>query len=346
MKKPTALAFAVLTANMAKTYGVEPDEISKSFSVVPTVQQMLVDKMRESNAFLRDINYVVVDEIKGQKVIGAVNHVPGSRTDTSTTGERETSDILALGSQNYELHPTNFDTHMRYATMDAWAKFTDFMQRYSNWVLTARAASIIKVGWYGESAAADTDAVTNPNGEDVNIGWLEILRNYNSGAQFFSEGGTAGQIRIGPGGDFANLDTAVQSCKDMIDPMYHSDDLVAIVGDDLISDEKARLYSSWGGTPTEKERAEADAVTRIYAGLRRVRVPGFPARGLMVTALSNLSYYEQEGSERRQIIDNPKKDRVENYTSVNSGYVVENEDAAAAFEFKNVKLPAPGDTWA
>lgn len=347
MNTQSNLAFSVMLANMGITYGV--DTVEKTFAVSPTVQQKLVDKIVAGNSFLRDINYVIVDQIKGEKVIGAVSQAPGSRTDTSDSGERTTTSLLSLGSQDYELHPTNYDTHLRYATMNAWAKFKDFQQRYSQWIMQARTASIIKVGWYGESAATTTNATNNPNGEDVNIGWLQKLRAYNSGSQFFSAGAaddgetppvSLNQIRIGSGtgNDFVNLDSAVHACLSMIDPIHQTDDLVAIIGSELVSDEKQRVLTAYGSKPTEKERSEAEAVTSIYAGLPYVKVPGFPARGLLVTALKNLSYYEQEGSERKQVVDNPKKDRVENYTQVASGYVVENEEAAAAFEFKNVKL--------
>ncbi len=51
-----------------------------------------------------------------------------------------------------------------------------------------------------------------------------------------------------------------------------------------------------------------------------MRVPYFPADGLMVTRLDNLSIYFMDDAHRRAIIEEPK-DRVENYESMNIDYV-------------------------
>ena len=60
-----------------------------------------------------------------------------------------------------------------------------------------------------------------------------------------------------------------------------------------------------------------------FGGLPWESPSNFPARGLIVTSYDNLSIYVQDGSWRRHILDNPKKDRVEDFNSRNEGYVVE-----------------------
>ena len=67
-----------------------------------------------------------------------------------------------------------------------------------------------------------------------------------------------------------------------------------------------------------------------------MRVPYFPADGLMVTRLDNLSIYFMDDAHRRAIIEEPKKDRVENYESMNVDYVVEAYAAGCLIE--NIKL--------
>jgi hypothetical protein len=78
----------------------------------------------------------------------------------------------------------------------------------------------------------------------------------------------------------------------------------------------------------------ADIVTsqKRLGNLPAVRVPYFPARGLLVTKLENLSIYWQEGSRRRTVLDNAKRDRIENYESVNDAYVIEDLECAALAE--------------
>ena len=46
-------------------------------------------------------------------------------------------------------------------------------------------------------------------------------------------------------------------------------------------------------------------------------------RDRLITRLDNLSIYWQEDTRRRSVIDNPKRDRIENFESVNEAYVVE-----------------------
>ncbi|MGJ0639192.1 P2 family phage major capsid protein, partial [Xenorhabdus bovienii] len=64
---------------------------------------------------------------------------------------------------------------------------------------------------------------------------------------------------------------------------------------------------------------------------------------LLISRLDNLSVYYQEGTRRRSVLDNPKRDRIENYESVNEAYVVEDYRGVALIE--NIEmLPAKSQT--
>lgn len=132
-----------------------------------------------------------------------------------------------------------------------------------------------------------------------------------------------------------NLDVAVHDLLQGI-PSFLRQNLVALIGTDLIAQEKATLMAAVGGKPTEKTLAQLSLAT--FGGLPWETPSNFPARGLVITSLDNLSIYQQDGSWRRQIVDNPKKDRVEDYNSRNEGYVVETPEKLVAWEFNNVKL--------
>lgn len=75
--------------------------------------------------------------------------------------------------------------------------------------------------------------------------------------------------------------------------------------------------------------------------LPAVRVPYFPPNGLLVTRLDNLSIYYQEGTRRRNIVDNAKRDRIENYESSNDAYVVEELGCVAMAENVHVTGASP-----
>ncbi len=335
--KKKYLAFCVA---MATAFGTA--SVAEAFTVTPTVAQKLQDKIVEEDTFLSKINIFPVTEIKGEKVLGAVAGVLGKRTNTDAN-DRVPQEVLALGSKTYELFSTEFDTFIKYATVDAWAKFPDFQERYAGYVRKAIAMARVRTGWYGTSAAAVTDKVANPNGEDVNKGWFQHMREYQAGAHWMLQGATANQIRIGDGGDFPNLDSAVHDCRQMLDPIFRErGDLVVFIGSDLLAADKAALYTAQGATPSEKERIANEKVTRTYGGLPVATPSGFPSRGLFITTYDNLSWYYQDTSVRRQVKDKPERNRVEDYTSVNDGYVVENEELAAGFEFKNIKIKEGG----
>jgi P2 family phage major capsid protein len=342
MKPNTKAKYLSFCVAMAATYGVT--SVAENFDVNPTIGQVLQDAIAEEDTFLKMINTVPVDEIKGQKVLGGVSGIVGKRTDTEAN-DRVPQSVLVLGSKDYELHSTEFDTYITWAKLDSWAKFPDFNERYGKYVRRAIAIARVKVGWYGTHAAAVTDPDTYTKGEDVNIGWFQILRDYKSGSQWFEEGETAGEIRIGAGGDFVNLDAAAHACKQMIHENYRDGtDLVLLVGSELLALDKAALYEAQGDTPSEKERIANEKVTRTYAGLKAITPSGFPGRGLMVTSLDNLSFYYQSGSQRRQVKDKAERNRIEDFNSANEGYVIEDEEKAAGFEFANVKLKS-GAAW-
>lgn len=336
MKNQTREKFEQMTGNIAKNYGVK--SVEKHFAATPSVEQKLNDKIVETSDVLQRINVIGVDELKGEKILGSASGVIGKRTNTAV-GDRQTTNVLGLDTQGYECVKTEFDVHIPYATIDAWAKFPDLYKKYQEYVRQCIANARVRTGFYGTSVAAVTNAGTNPNGEDVNKGWIQKLREYNAGAQVLVQGGTANQIRVGGAGDFANLDALVFDVLQMIGaPHREGTDLVALMGRDLLAYDKTQLYVAQGNKPTEKERIEAGAVTRTYGGLPSYLVGFLPARGLIVTSWNNLSLYFQTGSVRQKIEDNAKRDRIEHYTSINDAYVVEDEEKAASIEFANVRL--------
>src|SRR5207253_8999316 len=158
---------------IADSYSV--DDVSRQFSVEPSVAQELNDKITEKSDFLGRINIVPVSEMKGQKVMIGVNGPIASRTNTKTT-DREAKDMVDLSGLGYELFHTESDAGLPFATIDSWAKFPDFSDRYSAAVQRQIALDRIMVGWHGTHAAPQTNITTNPMLQDVNKGWMQIAR--------------------------------------------------------------------------------------------------------------------------------------------------------------------------
>lgn len=318
---------------IAETYNI--DTVTRTFAVEPSVAQELNDKITAKADFLERINVVPVSEIKGDKVFLGVSSPVTSRTNTKTT-EREAKDFSSLENNSYELASTESDVALPFAKIDAWAKFPDFQDRYTGSVQKQIALDRMLVGFHGTHAAPQTDISAYPMLQDVNKGWLQQAREQIP-AQVLSEGTTAGKIRLGAGGDYANLDALVHDVKQMIDLVFRdAGDLIAIIGGDLLAADKAKLYAKQGDTPTEKERIEGAQVIATYGGLPAFSVPFFPDNAVLVTSWENLSIYYQASSWRRHLIENPKRSRVEDYNSRNEGYVIEQLEKLAMAE--NIEL--------
>ena len=185
-----------------------------------------------------------------------------------------------------------------------------------------------------------SDRATYPLLQDVNIGWLEksAEKPVQVMDKIVSEGEVISQtIRVGKGGDFLNLDALVMGAvNEKIAPWYQEDtELVVIVGRQLLAD---KYFPIVNRDQPNSETLAADLIVsqKRIGNLPAVRAPFFPANAMLITRPDNLSIYWQSGSRRRSVIDNPKRDRVENFESVNEAYVVEDYDGVCPVE--NIEL--------
>lgn len=329
MKNSSRQAFNDFRRRIATLNQVE--SAAETFAVEPSVQQTLESRMQESSAFLSRINVVGVDELIGQKIGLGVGSTIAGRTNTNDK-DREPRYVGDLTDQGYQLAFTEFDTTIPYAKIDAWAKFPDFQTRLRDAILRQQALDRIMIGFNGTGAANETDRAANPLLQDVNVGWLQKYR-LHAADRVLKEGSVAGQVRVGPGGDYANLDAVVyDAVNELIAPWHReSTDLVVIVGRKLMADKYFPLINQ-DQPPTETIALDMLISQKRIGGLQAVRVPFIPEGTMMINTLDNLSLYWQTGGRRRHLIDNPKRSRIENYESSNDGYVIEQYDAGCVVE--------------
>lgn len=319
------------------------DNASTKFSVEASVQQTLETRMQESSDFLGKINIIGVDEQQGEKLGLGINGTIASTTDTTGDGKRTPVDPTDLDNKGYHCTQTNFDTGIRYAKLDAWAKFKDFQVRIRNAILQRQALDRIMIGFNGTGRAATSNQTDNPLLEDVNIGWLEKIRQYAKARHLAEVADGSGKIIVGGGATAAegykNLDALVYDMvNNMLEPWYQDDtELVVVCGRKMLSDKYFPLVNT-SHAPTETLAADLIISQKRIGGLSAVRVPYFPASGLLITRLDNLSMYYQNGSRRRHIKDDPEKDRIVNFESSNDAFVVEDYGCAAFAE--NIELVA------
>lgn len=335
MRNVTRALFCAFVSQIALLNSV-PVEANASaitqFTVDPSVEQKLETRMQESSDFLGRINVYGVDELKGDLIGLGVTSTIAGRTNTDNA-DRPTQDPTGLDQRGYELFQTNFDTHLGYAKLDTWAKFPDFQTRIRDAILKRIALDRIMIGWNGTSAAVQTNRVTYPLLQDVNIGWLQKMRTENAARVLQEVVEDSDQVTVGEGGDYATLDALVYDAKNSLLAEWAKEDteLVVIVGSDLLHDKYFPMINR-DDDPTEQIARDVIMSTKRMGGLPAIRVPFFPAGTVFITRLDNLSIYYQNGKRRRAIIDNPKRNRIENFESSNEGYVIEDLEYACMVE--------------
>lgn len=363
MLDKTRLLFTSYLSTIASLNGVSDPSVK--FSVAPAVEQRFEEKLKETIEFLGMINVENVPQQTGQTLGLETTRPIAGRVDTSGGTRRNPTDPTDNGETNsYNCLQTNFDWSRRYDKLDAWRHRPEFEQLLALTILRQQGRDLIMAGWNGTSRAATTDIDANPLLQDLAEGWLHKIRTkapgqvfndgsltvksdgtnnaalkkiyvksgvelYVDGAAHDAEGGSAHALA-----DYTSLDALVLDAKRLLpDRIRNSTDLVVIVGSDLVDDKYFNIAQSTGDKATEVEATDRILrSTKTLGGLQAIQVPYFPANAVLITRLANLSIYNQEGTRRRRLADEPEYDRIANYESVNMDYVVEDYEEVVLVE--------------
>ncbi|WP_019833755.1 phage major capsid protein, P2 family [Sphingomonas sp. PR090111-T3T-6A] len=340
MRNVTRELFNIYLSGIAELNGVS--KATESFSVDPSIAQVIETKMQESSDFLGKINIYPVTELIGDTV-GVVSTGPiASRTNTDTK-DRQTADATGETSRRYKCEETDYNTHIKWAKLDMWAKFPDFETRIRDVIINQQALDRIMIGWNGTHVAPESDKVANPLLQDLNIGWLQSMR-LEAPEQVMGSTTVAGAsdavagvttpdpIKVGPNEEYKNLDAVAMDLTEYLAPWHRErTDLVVICGRKLLHDKYFPVVNQTN-KPTETLASDIVVSQKRIGGHPAVRVPFFPDNAMLVTTLDNLSIYVQEQSRRRKVEDNARRKRIENFESSNDDYIVEDFELAALAE--------------
>lgn len=331
MRNETRIKFNGYLDQVAKLNGITSAIVK--FNVLPSVQQSLETAIQESADFLKRINVIPVNEQEGEAILLGVNGPIAGRTNTAGGNRRNPADRSALAKDGYSCKQTNFDSAFPYALIDAWAKFPDFQPRLTAAIAQRQALDRIMIGFNGTSAAAATDIGANPLLQDVNIGWLQKIRTGAPDRVLDEVVAASGKVTVGATGDYKTLDGVAYDAVQMLEPWHRNNpDLVVLVSRNLLHGKLLKAVEK-GGSSNEEELAADEIIAKArLAGLPIVDAPFFPDGKLLVTTLSNLSIYWQEGARRRHVKDEPEYDRIADYQSSNDAYVIEDFGLVALVE--------------
>ncbi|EOI6869047.1 phage major capsid protein, P2 family [Yersinia enterocolitica] len=325
------------------------------FSISAPQETSLRLALMEQNWFLPLITTRDVDQIRGQ-VIDVGN--PGLFTGRRVEG-RFTKNV-GLSGNIYQLYPTDSCARLPWETLSNWihSGTTDdeFIQLVAEFTLRTFANDILRVGFNGTSAALETDGDANPNGEDVNIGWHQIAKNFdtlhaNSATpeQDRIPGFTPrvinpgdGELTIGENGIFKTLDAMASWLISTTIPsqFQNEPDLVLLIGSDLIAAEQFRLFQE-AGKPTENIAAQMLANT--VTGRRVYVAPFLPGKRMAVTTLANLHNYNQRNHQYRRAEHVQDRLGFENAWWRNSGYALGHPMLYGAIDESAITIEAEKD---
>ncbi|EOG5521091.1 phage major capsid protein, P2 family [Cronobacter turicensis] len=316
------------SAGLAAHYSVSNP--SRAFKLTDPQETSLRLAMLESVEFLSMITCADVDQLSGQVI-----NVGASGLHTGRNAAGRFIRRVGVSGNDYKLVETDSCAALRWDLLSMWAnagdegEFFQLVQTFSN---QAFALDMLRIGFNGKTVAATTDPDTNPNGEDVNIGWHERMKSYEDGKQIITDA-----VTLDDKGDYHSLDAMASDLINTKIPQQFRNDprLVVLVGADLVAAEQYRLYQS-ADRPSEKIAAQLLGST--IAGRKAIVPPFMPGKRMAVTPLSNLHIYTQRGTRQRKAEFKEDRKQYENTYLRNEGYAVEEPELYAAIDENAVTI--------
>ena len=326
------------SVQVAKSFGVE--DASHKFAISDPMETKLRAALLESVEFLRMITTMRVDQIKGQVVkVGNYGIATGRKAGGRFTSEQ------GVDGHTYELVETDSCSATTWALLSTWANagnLNEFMKLINQNATLRFALDMLRVGFNGVSAEATTDPVANPNGEDVNKGWHQIVKEkapdqIMTDPIYFNPDASA-ELKDG---EYKTLDAIATELKNtFIHPSLRNDPrLVVLVGSDLTATAQTKMMNQ-ADKPSEKVAAQQ--MDKNIGGMRAYTPPFFPGKRIAVTILSNLHIYTQKGTAHRKAKDEEDRKQFENSYWRQEGYAIEEFEVYAAVDEAAMNIgPAP-----
>lgn len=313
------------------TVGTGAQNPTKLFNITPPVETRLREGMLEKTEFLSLITMTQVSQITGQ-----VADLGTSDIHTGRKAEGRFRRPVGISGNTYHLVETDSCATIPWSMLCQWGNAGspgEFVRKMNAYILKAFARDILRVAFNGTRVATgDTDPVANKLGQDVNKGWLQIVKD-----------GAPNQVlssaTLDPSGAAANshknLDALATDLRNSIiaEQFCDDDDLVVLVGRDLIASEQGRLMGE-ANLPTEHNAAQM--LSKSFGGMKVFCPAFFPRKGLWVTSLSNLQVIHQTGTQWRKAANEEDRKQFENSWLRMEGFGIGNFEKFAAIEIVNL----------
>lgn len=303
--------------------------VSKQFSLTDPMENRLRDALLHSHEFLSKITCFDVDQIKGQTIIAGTSMLLTGRV----AGGRFNRNLSPDGN-TFDLAETDSCAALDWATLSVWANSGSdgqFFAKMQDFIDKQFALDMLRIGFCGTHRATTTDINKYPQGEDVNIGWHQIAKNWKDGSQVITD-----EVTLGEGGDYKTLDAMASDLVNSLPiELRNGPEIIILVGSDLLATEQYRLYD---GATTPIEHQASQQLGTFIAGKRAYVPPFMPGKRMVATTLNNLHIYTQRGSRRRAAEDVQDRKQFENKYWRMEGYALEVPELYAAFDESAIKI--------
>lgn len=203
----------------------------------------------------------------------------------------------------------------------------------------------VLIGWHGEIAERTSDKTKNPLLQDVNKGWITLLKERMS-ENLLQGGKNKGEIKIGPasgGGEYPNLDALVHDLYQGIPLHKRTAGMTALISESIMGAAEGVYYEHQGNTPSEKEYIKRKTITGTYGGLDSMAAPFMPQTSIIITPLSrngqkrsNLSIYWQRNSWKRFLRYKPELESSFDWNARREAYHIEDLRAMVGLDVQKI----------
>lgn len=303
---------------------------SRSFQMNEEQGTEFIKHLVQRSLFLQRINIILVSNVSGSKIKGALTKPATGRNGNF---QRYLSEIT-LDPFKFELKETDSGILIKWDLFDHLATLfhTDLSESYSEYILNQIVSDILQIGWHGESIAENT---TDVNMADVNKGWLALLAEQKP-ENFIQQGKEQNKIKIfGDNADYHSLNELAFSLrKKLAEKHQYRNDLVFLVGNDLLSKEDNILLNNLAYPNQFSDKY----FSNVFGGMITLTPPNFPTKAAVVTTLNNLSIYTDPKTWRYSIRNDEDNKQIINSLYRQECYVIEDLSLIAAINHHNVIL--------
>ncbi|EOG4239658.1 phage major capsid protein, P2 family [Salmonella enterica subsp. enterica serovar Newport] len=312
------------------------------YSLTPPRSTALRNAILESAALLKQLTIMDVPYPRGQVVTVGEG--------TLRTGRKKSGRFTkgsGISGNEFQLAETDSCCVITWEQLAVWGNSGSqgqFIQMMNNTAVLNFALDMLRIGFNGTSIADNSDPVANQNGEDVNIGWHQFVKNWVAADSKRTNRIITTPVRLGVGGDYLSLDAAGSDLVRSLPTKYQdAPDLVILVGADLVAAEEVRLYNQ-EDKPTENVAAQK--LSKNIAGRPAIVPPFMPGKRMVATTLKNLQILTLMNSRRRKAEDVGDRKQFENSYWRYEGYALGDPDCYAALDEKTVELVGKPDATA